>query len=308
MLKYTLKRLLQFIPVFIGATFMVYAMVYLMPGDPIRALAGQNPPPEAVVEAMRAKYNLDKPLWEQYWLYLTGLLQGDFGTDFNDRSVSTLLFSALPLTFQLGITAWLFEVVIAIPLGTWLGLRAGKFDDLAGRVVTVLIMALPTFVVGFAAQLILGVHLGWFPVSGAREGWPVSFILPALVLALPGLAGTARLLRSSIIDTLGSDHVKAAVAKGLPQRRVIIRHVLRNSLIPVVTALGLSLAGIMGGAVLIEGIFNLPGIGQLIFNAAGVGNGPVVVGVSTFLILLFLVGNLVVDLFYAVLDPRIRLD
>lgn len=308
MLKYTISRLLQFIPVFLGATFLVYALVFVMPGDPVRALAGQNPLPDSVVAAMRSKYNLDLPLWDQYLRYLAGLFRGDLGTDFNDRSVSDLLAAAIPQTFKLGITAWLIEVVLAIPLGTWLGLRAGRVDDVVGRTVTIVIMALPVFVVGFAAQLVLGVQLGWFPVSGASQGWPVSFILPALCLALPGLAGTARLLRASVIETLHSEFVRAAVAKGLPWSQVLLRHVLRNSLIPVVTALGLSLAGIMGGAVLIEGIFNLPGVGLLIFNAVNVQNGPVVVGVSTFLIGLFLIGNLAVDLLYAVLDPRIRLD
>lgn len=308
MIKYSISRLLQFIPVFLGATFLVYALVYVMPGDPVRALAGQNPLPDSVVRAMIERNNLDKPLWEQYVLYLGGLLQGDLGRDFNDRSVSSLLAAAIPLTFKLGITAWLIEVAIAIPLGLWLGLRAGGAGDVFTRTGLVVIMALPVFVVGFVGQLVLGVQLGWFPVSGARDGWPMSFLLPAIVLALPGLAGTARLLRASVIETLHADFVRAATAKGLPWRTVLVRHVLRNSLIPVVTALGLSLAGIMGGAVLIEGIFNLPGIGLLIFNAVGVQNGPIVVGVSTFLILLFLVGNLLVDLLYAVLDPRIRLD
>jgi oligopeptide transport system permease protein len=306
--SYIFKRLLQFLPVFLGATFLIYAMVYVMPGDPIRAMAGQNPPPDSVIRALEAKHNLDQPLLTQYWLYLVGLFQGDLGVDFNDRPVARLLGAALPLTLILGATAWLIEVVIAIPLGTWLGFRAGKWDDVFGRVATVIIMSIPVFVVGFAAQLVLGVRLGWFPVSGVRDGWPLSFILPALALSLPGLASTSRILRASIVETLSSDHVAAAIARGLPRRTVIIRHVMRNSLIPVVTALGLSLAGIVGGAVLIEGIFNIPGVGQLVFQAAGVGNGPIVVGVSTFLIIMFLLGNLLVDLLYGALDPRIRFD
>ena len=308
MSKYVIKRLLQFIPVFLGATFLIYAAVWALPGDPIARVAGQNPLPPSVVAAIRVKYHLDEPLLTQYGYYLSAILQGDMGVDFNDRSVSTLIGRAIPTTFQLGITAWGLEVLIGIPMGIWLGLRAGKWDDYLGRLTTVILMSVPTFVVAFAAQMIIGVHLKWLPVAGTRDGWPVSYILPAVVLTLPGLAYTTRLMRASIAETLRADFVTTAVAKGLPRRVVTIKHVLRNSLIPVVTSLGLSLAGIMAGTVIIEGIFNMPGIGLLIYDSIQKQNGPVVVGVSTFLILLFLLVNLLVDLFYAVLDPRIRLE
>jgi oligopeptide transport system permease protein len=308
MSKYVIKRLLQFIPVFLGATFLIYAAVWALPGDPIARVAGQNPLPPSVVAAIRVKYHLDEPLLTQYGYYLSAILRGDMGVDFNDRSVSELIGRAIPTTFQLGITAWGLEVLIGIPMGIWLGLRAGKWDDYLGRLTTVILMSVPTFVVAFAAQMIIGVHLKWLPVAGTRDGWPVSYILPAVVLTLPGLAYTTRLMRASIAETLRADFVTTAIAKGLPRRVVTIKHVLRNSLIPVVTSLGLSLAGIMAGTVIIEGIFNMPGIGLLIYDSIQKQNGPVVVGVSTFLILLFLLVNLLVDLFYAVLDPRIRLE
>jgi oligopeptide transport system permease protein len=305
-LKYTLKRLLHLLPVFIGATFLIFAMVFALPGDPIRALAGQNPLPESVVAAMRVKYNLDEPLFTQYFLYMANLFQGDLGTDFNDRSVSSLIAASWPSTFQLGITAWLIEIFVGIPLGLWMGLRRGKVDDVIGRVLTVLVISVPVFVIGFSLQMLIGVQLGWLPVSSARLGWPLSYILPGLVLAVYGLASIARLLRSSIAENLQSDFVKAAKAKGLTRSRVVRVHIVRNSLIPVVTLLGIDLAALMGGAILIEGIFNLPGMGNQIFAAIGAHNGPVIVGISTMLIVIFLIGNLVVDLVYAALDPRIR--
>ena len=305
---YTLKRVLHLIPVFLGATFLIYAMVFAMPGDPIRAMAGQNPLPDSVVAAMKAKYHLDEPLFSQYTYYLGNLFQGDLGVDFNDRPVSGLIAASWPYTMKLGITAWIFEIIVGIPLGLWLGLRRGKFDDVIGRILTVVVISIPVFVLGFAAQLVIGVRLGWLPVSSATEGWPTSYIMPGIVLGVFGLASIARLLRSTVAENLRSDYVKAAKAKGLTGSRVIRVHVLRNSLIPVVTLLGVDLAALMGGAILIEGIFNLPGMGNQIFNAIAVHNGPVIVGISTLLIILFLFGNLLVDLLYATLDPRIRLE
>jgi ABC-type dipeptide/oligopeptide/nickel transport system permease component len=235
-----------------------------------------------------------------------GLLQGDLGEDFQGRSVAGIIGESWPTTAKLGLTAFALEIVIGIPLGIWAGLRNGRPADYGVLAATTLAFAVPIFVIGYTAQIVLGINLGWFPVAGVEDGWPSSYLLPAIVLGILGLATTARLMRTSLIETLSSDFIRTAVAKGLPRRRIVLNHALRNSLIPVVTYLAVDLGGLLGGAVIIEGIFNIPGLGFQVFEGIKLQNGPVVVGISTLLVLIFLAANLVVDVLYGVLDPRIR--
>ena len=306
--RYAARRILQIIPVFFGATFLIFAMVWALPGDPIRALSGDKPPPPAVYEQLREEYNLDAPLIIQYLKYMAGLFQGDFGTSFRGQEVSAIMADAWPVTVQLALTAFFFEIVIGLSAGILAGLRKGSFIDNLVLISTTLVVSIPIFVLAFTAQLVFGVKLGWFPIAGVQNGWPTDYILPGLVLASVALAYLARLTRTSLVENLRSDYVRTAIAKGLPRRRVVGRHTLRNSLIPVVTLLGVDLGQLMSGAIVTEGVFNLPGIGQQIFRAVGNREGTIVVGISTALVLVFLFANLIVDILYGLLDPRIRYE
>lgn len=305
--RYTVRRLAQLVVVFFGVTFFIFAAVYALPGDPIRALAGDRPVSESVIENLRERHNLDEPLIVQYGLYLRDLLSGDLGTTFTGRPVSDLLGERWPVTIRLAVMAWLVEVVVGIALGVVAALRRGKWVDHAVLFFTIAIISIPIFVVGYTAQIVFGVKVGVVPVSGVNDGW-LSYLMPALILAAFGLASVARLTRTSMLENLRADYVRTATAKGLGRRRIITRHVLRNSLIPAVTYLGIDLGYLLSGTVIIEGIFNLPGVGDLLFTSISSQDGPVVVGVATLLVLVFLAANLIVDLLYGVLDPRIRYD
>jgi peptide/nickel transport system permease protein/oligopeptide transport system permease protein len=210
------------------------------------------------------------------------------------------------VTITLALTAWGIEVVLGVLLGLFAGLRRGRAGDRFVLAGTILATSIPVFVVAVTAQLVLGVRLGWFPVAGTSDGWPTSYLLPAAVIAVFGLASVTRLMRGSVVDTLQSDFVRTLRAKGLRERQVVGVHVMRNSAIPVLTFLAIDLGYLLGGTVVVEGVFNLPGVGQLLFQAIRAHEGPTVVGVSTALIIIFLLTNLVVDLLSSVLDPRIR--
>jgi peptide/nickel transport system permease protein/oligopeptide transport system permease protein len=305
--RYVARRLLQAVPVFIGTTFIIFALVYALPGDPIRALSGDKPVSPAVYAELQSRYNLDDPLLVQYAKYMGGLVQGDFGQSFRGREVSDIMSERFPVTVKLALVAFAFEIVVGIAAGVLAGLRKGSFIDNLVLLSTTLVVSIPVFVLGFTAQIVLGVKLHWFPIAGVSQGW-YSYLLPGLVLGAISLAYVARLTRTSLVENLRSDYVRTATAKGLSRRRVVGRHALRNSLIPVVTYLGIDLGALMGGAIITEGIFNLPGIGQQVFLSIRAQEGPVVVGIVTALVLVFIVANLVVDLLYAVLDPRIRYE
>lgn len=315
--RYMLRRLLQLIPVLLGATFLIFALVFAMPGDPIRALSGDRPLPESVQNEMRDRYNLNDPLLVQYGKYMgflpdedrgfDGLLQGDFGANFRGREVTDIMGQRLPITIRLAALAFVIEVFIGITAGVFAGLKRGSFIDNVVRISTILVISIPIFVLGFVAQIIFGVELGWFPIAGVRQGW-YSYMLPALVLASVSLAYVARLTRTSLVENLRADYVRSATAKGLSRKRVIGIHTLRNSLIPVVTYLGVDLGLLMGGAIVTETVFNIPGLGRAVYDGVIAQEGTVVVGIVTFLVLVFVLANLLVDLLYAYLDPRIRYE
>ena len=305
--RYVIRRLLQLIPVFIGATMLIYALVFAMPGDPIRALAGERPVAASVVETLRDRYNLNDPFLVQYAKYIGNLVQFDLGTDFRNRPVTDYLASRIPVTVRLAAMAFVFEAILGLIAGVLAGLRRGNFMDNLVLVSTTAVISIPIFVLGFIAQLYLGVKLRWFPVAGLREGW-MSYMLPAMVLGSISLAFVARLTRTSLVENLRADYVRTATAKGLSRPRVVGVHALRNSLIPVVTFLGVDLGQLMAGAIITETIFNIPGVGRAVFDAVQRQEGTVVVGIVTFLVMIFIVSTLVVDLLYALLDPRIRYD
>ncbi|HEU5450329.1 MAG TPA: ABC transporter permease [Acidimicrobiia bacterium] len=305
MTRYVVKRLLQVVPVFFGATFLIFALVYAVPGDPIDALVGDRPLEPAVRAELRKRYHLDDPLLVRYGKYVSGLAQGDFGTNFRGRPVSEIMKQRFPVTVRLALLAFAFEALLGLAAGVVAGLRRRSFIDSLVLVSTTVIVAVPVFVLGYGAQKLLAVELGWFPVVGIREGWR-SYFLPAIVLGSLSLCYVARLARASLIEAMRADYVRTARAKGMPERRVVGVHALRNSLIPVVTFLGVDLGSLLSGAIVTEGIFNLPGIGQATFSAIQTQEYATVVGIVTALVLIFILANLLVDVLYAILDPRIR--
>lgn len=306
MLYYIGRRILQLIPVFLGATLLIYAMVFAMPGDPIQALGGDRGLPEHVAQAIREKYNLDKPFFIQYLLYLKNIFFLDFGTTFSGRPVADVMASAFPVTVKLALMALVIEAVFGITFGLIAGLRKGGIFDATVLVASLVVIAIPTFVIGFVLQFFIGVKAGWLPptVSGDATVW--NLLMPAMVLGAVSLAYVLRLTRTTVAETVSADHVRTATAKGLSRRRVVTVHVLRNSLIPVATFLGADLGALMGGAIVTEGIFNINGVGGTLYRAIIGSEAPTVVSLTTVLVIVYIIANLLVDLLYALLDPRIR--
>lgn len=308
MLWYTARRLLQMVPVFLGATLLIYFLVFALPGDPIAALGGDRGLPEAVQQQIRERYNLDEPFVVQYLLYLKGILTLDFGVTFSGRDVIEVMKEALPVTVRLAVMALVFEAVFGIAAGLIAGLRKGGIFDGTVLVLSLLVIAVPTFVIGFVLQFFVGVEWGLLPTTAGRDPTFKSLLMPAVVLGAVSLAYVLRLTRTSVAENASADHVRTAYAKGLPRGRVINVHILRNSMIPVVTFLGADLGTLMGGAIVTEGIFNINGVGGTLFRAIGQGESATVVSLTTVLVLVYIVANLLVDLLYAWLDPRIRYE
>ncbi|MFC9587534.1 ABC transporter permease [Streptomyces yangpuensis] len=303
--RYVIRRLLQMIPVFIGSTFLIFFMVYAL-GDPVAALFGDKAPDPATAARIRKDLYLDQPLWKQYFHYMGQIFQGDFGTAFNGQSVTELMASAFPVTLRLTLVAIFFEIVIGITLGVISGLRRGRTVDTSVLVMTLVVISVPTFVTGYLLQYLFGVTWGWVRPTVSPEAPLNELILPGMVLALVSLAYVTRLSRTSIAENVKADYVRTATAKGLPRSRVVTRHLLRNSLIPVVTFIGTDIGALMGGAIVTERIFNIHGVGFQLYQGILRNNSPTVVGFVTILVIVFLLANLLVDLLYAVLDPRIR--
>ena len=306
MLRYVFFRVLQVIPVLLGTTFLIYFMVFSMPGDPIAAMFGERQPSQALLDRLYEQYNLDKPFFVQYLLYLKGLFVGDFGMSFSGEPVSQVLARAFPPTLKLAVIAIAFELIFAVAIGLYSGLRKGSFFDNINLIIGLLFMSIPIFVIAFIAQYCLGIELGWFrPTVSGGAPWG-ELLLPGLVLGVSLYATSMRLTRASVIDTLNQDFVRTAYAKGLPRRRVIPVHVLRNSMIPTITNTATDFGTLMVGATVTEGIFNVPGVGNVLFNAILRGENATVVSFVTVMVLIYLGVNLFIDLLYAVLDPRIR--
>lgn len=306
MLRYIGRRALQMIPVFLGATLLLYALVFLMPGDPVEALGGDRGLTEAARQRIEAEYNLDQPFLIQYLLYLKGIFTLDFGTTFSGQPVSQVMAGAFPVTIKLALMALAFEAVLGIGFGFIAGIRRGGIFDSTVLVLSLLVIAVPSFVIGFVLQFLIGVKWGLLPPTVGRNEDLINLIMPAVVLGALSFAYVLRLTRQSVSENLRADYVRTARAKGLSGGSVMNRHVLRNSLIPVVTFLGADLGSLMGGAIVTEGIFGINGVGGSIYQAIIKGEPTTVVSFTTVLVVVYIVANLLVDLLYAVLDPRIR--
>jgi oligopeptide transport system permease protein len=304
--KYIIRRLVQMIPVIIGVTFIIFVVVYAL-GDPTVGRCGERACPEGYIAKFRAEHNLDQPLVIQYALYMGNLVQGDLGTNFFGNSVAEELLARWPVSLKLALMALGFEIIIGITAGVLAGIRRGHFVDSLVTVSTLFVIAIPVFVLGGLAQLIFGVKLGWFPVT-ATQGTFYQLIMPAFVLASISVAYVARLMRANLVENLRADYTRTAKAKGLTQARTVGVHTLRNSLIPVVTYIGIDVGALMGGAIVTERIFNINGIGNFLYRSIQQKDGTSVVGTITFLVLIYLLVNLLVDILYGYLDPRISHD
>ena len=304
--KYLLRRVLQVIPVVLGTTLLVYALVFALPGDPVKAMFGDKPVNPAVEAQLRAEYNLDKPFIVQYFIFLKNALTLDFGKTFSGQLVIDEIGRAFPVTIRLALMAFVFEAVFGIIFGVISGLKKGKWYDTVILTVSLLLISVPTFVTGFLGQYLFGIKWSILPVTAGNDPTFIDLLLPAMVLGSVSMAYIIRLTRSEISSNIAEDYVRTARAKGMSNRQVMLRHVLRNSLIPVVTYLGQDIAALMGGAMISETIFNIHGVGWLTYQSILKGEGNLVVSIVTLLMLIFVVCNLIVDLLYAALDPRIR--
>ncbi|KAA8823481.1 ABC transporter permease [Bifidobacterium reuteri] len=304
--KYLLRRILQMIPVVLGTTFLVYALVFLLPGDPVKAMFGDKPINEAVAAQIRAEYHLDQPFIVQYFIYLKNALTLDFGNTFAGQPVIDEITRAFPVTIRLGLMAFCFEAIFGVVFGIISGLKKGKWYDTVILIVSLLLISVPTFVTGFVLQYLLGIQWSILPVTAGADPTFLDLLMPAMVLGSVSMAYIIRLTRSEISSNIAEDYVRTARAKGMSNGQVMLRHVLRNSLIPVVTYLGQDIGALMGGAMITEQIFNIHGIGFLTYQSILKGEANLVVSIVTLLMLIFVVCNLIVDMLYAALDPRIR--
>jgi oligopeptide transport system permease protein len=308
MFRYVVRRLLQMILVFFGTTFIVYALMFLGASDPIQALAGERPVSPTLRAQLTAQYHLDDPFIVQYLRYMGNLLRGDFGTQISGRSIGAILEQAWPFTIRLALMSLLIVIIFGLGAGLIAGTRRNGIFDHTTLILTLVVIGIPVFVLGFTLQYLLGVKWRVADPSVQPGAGLSAYILPAIILGSLALATSVRLTRTSIVENLRADYVRTAKAKGLPRRRVVGVHVLRNSLIPVVTFLGITVGDLMAGAIVTEKIFNIPGVGFQLAQGIRIQDGPTVVAIVSILVIIYLLANLVVDVLYAVLDPRIRYE
>jgi peptide/nickel transport system permease protein len=302
---YLLRRLLGALGVVFGVMTITFVMVFLMPGDAARMYAGPRAPEEAV-ERIREQWGLNDPLPVQYVRYLGRALQGDLGRSTRDqRPVLQAVAERLPATLQLALAGLLVELSIGIPLGVLAATRPGSVWDNMATVGALIGISIPPFAFGLVALYLLGFVIPIFPLGG--YGTLNHLILPAVVLGLGGAAFYARILRNSMLEVMGDDYIRTARAKGLPPRVVMTRHVLRNAMLPVVTVAGIDLAQLLGGVVVIEAVFGWPGIGFQAWNAIRNQDTPMIMGTVLFAATAVVVINLLIDLLYVALDPRVRI-
>jgi peptide/nickel transport system permease protein len=310
MARLIVTRLLTLIPLMFVITTIVFFMVRFVPGDPARIMAGGARVSKANVENIRKAYRLDQPLLVQYQLWLGDLLNGNLGRSYRQRTeVSTLIVERLPLSLKLSSLSFILSLLIAVPLGIVAAVYRNTWIDVAATLFAVLVASSPVFFTGILLILVFAYRLNWMPALGAGDGGLDELkhlILPSLTLGLSLAAITTRITRSSMVEALTQDYIETARAKGLPARTVILKHAFRNALVPIVTVSGLLLGFLIVGTVLVEHVFGLGGLGSLLITAVQVRDYPVVQGATVFIAALFIVINLVVDVLYGIIDPRVR--
>lgn len=303
LLAYSLKRFIGAWPTLLLLVTLSFFLIRLAPGGPFDA--DRNLPPE-IQANLNAKYHLDEPLWRQYLRYLGDVAHGDFGPSFHyaDYTVTELIFRGFPVSLKLGLLAMVLALLVGLPAGAWAALRHNRASDYAVMSLTMLGISAPSFVVAPLLILVFAVGLHWLP-AGGLESWR-AYLLPVIALALPQIAYIARLTRGSLIEVWRSPYIRTARAKGLHLRTILLRHALRPALLPVISYLGPAIAGIITGSVVIESLFGIPGVGRYFVQGALNRDYTLVMGVVVFYGVLILLFNFLVDLLYAVLDPRVR--
>jgi len=312
MISYVLRRLLQLLPVLLIASTGIWAMIYAVPGSPVAALVGENATQEQV-QAVTERLGLDRPVHEQYWAWLRNAVQGDLGLSIQNREpVRDLIVQRIPATLQLGLAATLVGLLLGVPVAVISALKPGSWLDRTLSGWSALALGVPTFWLGILLILLFAVQLRWLPsastyVSIWESPWQAlrNILLPALTLGVYVSGIFARFLRASLLGELKADYVRTARSKGLPERDVIGRHVMRNALLPFVTIVGLMMATLIGGAVVTEAVFTYPGLGRLLIQAIGTRDYPLIQGCILFILVVFVLLNLMVDVLYAYIDPRI---
>lgn len=317
MLTYIVRRLFQLIVVIFGVTIITFVIMFLIPGDPARMLAGKSPTPGKIA-IIRSELGLDKPIYVQYTRFVNRLAHGDFGTSYQtDRPVSAMLKENIPYTAQLALAAVLLEL-IGIPLGIYSALRQYTFWDSAYTTTALIVWGIPVFVMGLFLQWLFGLKLNLLPVTGAGDlafgifpnSWNsfLHLILPAIAIGLVEVAYISYMQRAAMLEVIRSDYIRTARAKGLSERQVVFKHAFKNAVIPVMTIAGIDLGALMGGAIITEAVFSRPGVGQMIYSSIGARDLPVVAAGVIFSTFVYVIANLIVDLSYAWVDPRIRLE
>jgi peptide/nickel transport system permease protein len=282
--------------------------MYVIPEDPAKLILQKGATPEAL-QNLREKMGIDKPIYVQYWRYIRQLAQGDLGTSYRyRRSVNSILAEHYPNSIKLAFAAIIIEIIIGIFAGIVSAVKKYSFWDALVTISTTIAVCVPVYWLGMIMQVIFGLKLGWLPMSGIGDGSISYYILPSLTLASVSTAFVARMTRSSMLEVMANDYITTAYAKGLSPLKVIGKHALKNALIPVVTLIGMDLGTLMGGAILTETVFNWPGVGRTIYLAILQRDAPVVIGGTIILVVIFVVMNLIVDIIYAWLDPRIRYE
>lgn len=305
MAKYILKRILMLFPVVVGITLFIYVIMSLSPGDPAKLILGTDATYDQIMEK-RVELGLDKPVLIRYLDYMKGVALGDFGVSwYNGYNVISEFVSRLPNTLTLGLMSMAIAAFLGIPLGVIAAVKQNGVLDYTTLVLAMLFSALPAFWFGLMAQILFCIQLGWFPATGA--GSISHFILPAITLSSGSLAGQVRLTRTSILEVNNLDYVRTARSKGATESRIILKHVLRNGMLPVVTSIGTQFANLIGGAIVTETVFAIPGVASLLINAVKLRDVPVVMGIIVIIAVFVGVVNLLVDLTYAFIDPRVKL-
>ena len=306
MISYLVKRLLQGGLVLFLVTFFTFTVMYFMPGDPARTMVGQARVTEEQLELIRDKWDLNDPFLERYWSWISNLLTGDLGISMMrpGQAIGDMIQGAAWMTFQLTSLAMLISLTIAIPIGVLAATKRNSFLDYVSTFGSTLGVAIPNYWIGIMAIVFFSVQLGWLPPYGA-DSWK-AYILPVIVLSIEEMAAVMRLMRATTIEVLGQDYVKTAQAKGLRQNVILARHVVRNALLPVITLIGYRMAFILSGTIVIESVFAWPGMGQLFFDAISNKDMQVVQAIVLLLTAVVVLMNIITDMMYAVIDPRVR--
>lgn len=306
MLHFLLRRLLLTIPVLLGVATLVFSLIHLVPGDAVETMLGESAAPQEIAR-VRTQLGLDRPLYVQYWVFLTGVAKGDLGVSLRtNEPVARAIADRMPATIELAIAAMCLAVVVAIPLGIIAAVGAGTVVDYAATTLALAGISIPNFWLGPLLAIVFAVTLGWLPVSGS--GTLAHLVLPAITLAAPLGAVLARMTRASVIEELRELYVLAARARGVSRARAVLRHAFRNSLIPIVTVLGLQMGAVLTGAVITETIFAWPGVGRLLIQSINFRDYPLVQGCILLIAVTYVAMNLLTDLAYGLLDPRIRYE